>query len=486
LIYQPLGVDGVRVSQAGFGCYRVDVSVEEHRQALKQALEQGINLIDTSANYTDGGSEELVGVVLQEMIKEGQITREEVVIVSKVGYLQGQNYRVSQERKKEGRAFLDLVLYGQGLEHCIHPEFLEDQLTRSLARLQMETLDCYLLHNPEYYLGWAKNAGLSLESAREEYYRRIELAFRYLEEEVAKGRIRSYGISSNTFPASASDYQFTSLTRVWEIAESISSDHHFQVIQMPMNLYETGGATESNQRDGQTVLEFSRVKGLGVLINRPLNAFHRNQLIRLADVTLPAVAREEIGTIPALLQGLIEIETQLKTSLLPVCGLDEAERAQAEDKLSAGVLLQQHWRSFSSEEHWHDVQTQFLVPTVQGGIQLLLKQLDQSRSIGEWIETYVDQVNRVMQSISHFYQLKREENISAIKAQVSRADREWGEADTLSQMAIRALRSSEGITTVLVGMRRAAYVEDVVKELAQDVEVCDRKFSWLRMVDERS
>jgi aryl-alcohol dehydrogenase-like predicted oxidoreductase len=160
---------------------------------------EGINLIDTSSNYADGGSESLVGEVLENLIASGKRSREKIVVVSKVGYLQGQNYELSRERKQEGRPFPELVEYGEGLEHCIHPEFLKDQLNRSLERLKLKTLDFYLLHNPEYYLEWAQKNGHALEAARSEYYRRIRNAFEYLEEEVGRGRIRYYGISSNTF-----------------------------------------------------------------------------------------------------------------------------------------------------------------------------------------------------------------------------------------------------------------------------------------------
>ncbi len=44
-------------SICGFGGYRIDESVAEHNKALELALANGINLIDTSANYADGGSE---------------------------------------------------------------------------------------------------------------------------------------------------------------------------------------------------------------------------------------------------------------------------------------------------------------------------------------------------------------------------------------------------------------------------------------------
>jgi hypothetical protein len=102
LSYNPLSDTRLLVSQVGFGCYRVEKGIESHEIALRHALLNGINLIDTSANYGDGRSEELVGQVLQELVDGNQLTRKSVVVVSKAGYLQGQNLQIAQERKQEG------------------------------------------------------------------------------------------------------------------------------------------------------------------------------------------------------------------------------------------------------------------------------------------------------------------------------------------------------------------------------------------------
>ena len=54
------------ISQVGFGSYRVTLGNKTHEQALRQALQSGINLIDTSSNYGDGNAERLIGRVLGE------------------------------------------------------------------------------------------------------------------------------------------------------------------------------------------------------------------------------------------------------------------------------------------------------------------------------------------------------------------------------------------------------------------------------------
>ena len=93
-------------AQIGFGTYRIDMHTQEHYQALYKAIENGIKVIDTSSNYTDGESEQVVGNVITDLISEGKIKREDVTIITKGGYIQGQNYNLAQKRKESGKPFL--------------------------------------------------------------------------------------------------------------------------------------------------------------------------------------------------------------------------------------------------------------------------------------------------------------------------------------------------------------------------------------------
>ena len=70
--YGPLGRTGLAVCRLGFGGYRVNDETPVHRSALERALAGGVNLVDTSTNYTDGGSERLVGQVVGEAIRRGR------------------------------------------------------------------------------------------------------------------------------------------------------------------------------------------------------------------------------------------------------------------------------------------------------------------------------------------------------------------------------------------------------------------------------
>src|SRR5690606_22819253 len=86
LKYKILGKTNYTISICGFGSYRIDQGINRHKSALELALKNGINLIDTSANYTDGGSESLVGTVLNNLFSSGEMHRDELILVTKGGY----------------------------------------------------------------------------------------------------------------------------------------------------------------------------------------------------------------------------------------------------------------------------------------------------------------------------------------------------------------------------------------------------------------
>jgi hypothetical protein len=470
------------VSQAGFGCYRISAGVAHHEKALAMALTGGINLIDTSANYADGGSEILVGQVLAKLMGSGELSRNEIVVVSKVGYLQGQNYALSKERKQAGRPFPELVEYGEGLEHCIHPEFLQDQLNRSLERLNLESLDFYLLHNPEYYLEWAQKNNNPLEPARDEYYRRIRAAFEYLEEEVARGRIGYYGISSNTFPAAADQPGFTSLETVWQTAASLDSGHHFRLVQLPLNLMEPGAVLENNQSHGASVLQFAHQHKLGVLVNRPLNAFFGNQLFRLAEV--PDFELQSKDEIVRKIQFLSKSEKGLWMRILPKLDVPPGLRIRIKEQMAIGDTLKHHWLNLGTYERWRQVKSGNLLPRITGVMDFLKPHTEQHEDLADWMITHQEKIDEAFTAVASIYAEEAAHMVDRIRRALTAADQDWAEEGTLSQKALRAIRSTSGVTCTLIGMRREEYVADVLAELGRDANQSDRLESWLTMSSE--
>jgi len=480
--YVPLGSTGLMASQAGFGGYRITSGMNQHAEALTAAIRSGINLIDTSANYADGGSETLVGQVLEDLTARGDVQRRQLIVISKVGYLQGKNLTLSRQRKIEGRSFQELVEYDKNLEHCIHPEFIEDQLTRSLNRLKMETLDGYLLHNPEYYLGWAVKNGLSLDSARNEYYRRIRAAFEHLETEIEKGRIRSYGISSNTFPSPADDPEFTCIQTVWEIAESVAADHHFGLVQMPFNLLEPGAMLEVNQPGDQSALSLAAENVLGVLINRPLNAFAAGRLLRLAD--LPRTARMDTNMVIEKIRLLAKSETRFWKNILPNLDIPRGLKVRLKQQNEVSDSLKHYWKNFGSYENFRQMRKNMFWPRVQGVFEFLTSHAKENEELAQWLAYHPLRLEEAFEAVGSIYVEEAARILKLIRYAVNDADPDWKKQGALSQKAVRALRSTAGVSVVLVGMRQSAYVKDVLAELKRPIEQKDRQGSWARLMRE--
>ena len=89
---------------------------------------------------------------------------------------------------------------------------------------------------------------------------------------------------------------------MWTIAREVALEHHFAVAQLPANLFESGAMLTRNCVTGnRTALEFAQEHDLAVLVNRPLNAFYREQLIRLADtpVRSPSTITTRVSALPA-------------------------------------------------------------------------------------------------------------------------------------------------------------------------------------------
>ncbi|WP_407856817.1 aldo/keto reductase [Enterococcus hailinensis] len=131
--YTKLGNTGLDVSRIclgsmGFGdpknwIHKWVLEEEDSRPLIKKALELGINFFDTANVYSLGRSEEIVGKALKDYAK-----RDEIVLATKV-----------QQKMFEGPN-------GQGLSR----KAIMAQIDQSLARLQTDYVDLYIIHRWDY------------------------------------------------------------------------------------------------------------------------------------------------------------------------------------------------------------------------------------------------------------------------------------------------------------------------------------------------
>ncbi len=266
------------MAKFGFGTYRIADTNQSHIDSLIYAINNGIDLIDTSTNYFDGGSERAIAKALKSF---DESKKDDIKIVSKFGYIQGSLLKEFYENSNFFKnSNLKIVKYSNDCYHCISKDFVFEMLNRSLKRMELDCIDCYLIHNPEYFILDQINKGETDKNIiLDEMFDRIYESFVALEEEVKNGRIKSYGISSNSFSKNENEKDFLPYEGLIDIAKKAATKvgnkkHSFTTIQLPINILE---------KEGLKCSFWAKDNGLRVLANRPLNAFFNNKMYRLAQ-----------------------------------------------------------------------------------------------------------------------------------------------------------------------------------------------------------
>jgi hypothetical protein len=169
--------------------------------------------------------------------------------------------------------------------------------------LRRRVLDAVLLHNPEHY--FKREASEIVRRAS------IRLAFEVLEEQVAKGKIGCYGISSNAL----SEPNSMSIEEWVELARSVKANHSFCIVQFPFNLMESQAATISN---GESLIQKIHRLGLRSMGNRPLTSQGTEGPIRLANYGL-----EDLPICDRVYEDCVGfVQQQLTTTGIPHAPMD--------------------------------------------------------------------------------------------------------------------------------------------------------------------
>jgi aryl-alcohol dehydrogenase-like predicted oxidoreductase len=266
-------LQGLWISSIGIGTYLGEPTAAYdalYRETVAEALESGINVIDTAVNYRHQRSERAIAQALAEVISRGPVQRDEVIIATKGGFLSFDGSEPDDpsdyfQRTLVGPGFLRPEEVAAGCQ-AMSPKYLENQIEVSRQNLGVETLDIYYVHSPETQ---ASNV------AREEFDRRMRAAFAALEKAVGEGKIRIFGTATwNAYRVGQDSPEALSLTDLLRLAEEVGGkDHHFRAIQLPYNLAMPEALTARTQRvdgKGVPVLQVARAHGMLVFASASL------------------------------------------------------------------------------------------------------------------------------------------------------------------------------------------------------------------------
>ena len=266
-------VHNLTLSNVGIGTYLGNPDIETDKlveAAVKKSILGGINVIDSAINYRAQKAERSTGNAISQLINNNDISREEIFVSTKNGYVtndgdiqEGLMQYVMREYGKTGIVNEGDISPGY---HCMTLPYLNDQLERSLKNLGLECIDLMYLHN---------SVEGQTHLPREQFLRHLKAVFEFYEKKRKEGKIRFYGMATwECFRVTQENPMFLQLSEVMDLATEVGgTEHGFRFIQLPFNLaLDQAYMLKNHNVDGKTVsaLEAAQKFNLGVFTSVPL------------------------------------------------------------------------------------------------------------------------------------------------------------------------------------------------------------------------
>ena len=299
-----IGNTGIMVSAIGMGTNTISgqgtygVNDEaDGAAAVERAYELGVTFFDTAEGYSSGRSEEVLGRVLGN--------KPDVVICTKVG----------------GRA------------GAITPDRIRIAAESSLRRLRRETIDIYLLHNPET----SELTDPAIKDA--------------LEGLKTDGIVRSYGVSCQS--------------RNGVEQALVSIEHGYTSLQMNLNI--------TAQEIVDTVRPLAQERGVGILARVPLASGLLTGKYDASTVFSAEDGRSPTGVVP---------NTLIERALAMVPELVELAKAEGVPLSQAAIAWVLTHRGVSSVIPGAKNVTQVESNVAAGAVTLSEAFVDRARALG--------------------------------------------------------------------------------------------------------
>ncbi|KAJ6617541.1 NADP-dependent oxidoreductase domain-containing protein, partial [Mycena sp. CBHHK59/15] len=227
--YVRLGNSGLKVSKIILGCMSYGspewepwvLPMEEAIKHIKFAYDAGIQTFDTANVYSNGMSE----VVLGKAIKELQLPRDEIVVMTKVRGAVGKTTNVSAwELFKAGPDNIGYVN-----QHGLSRKHIFASVQDSLKRLQLDYIDVLQCHRFDYDTPIAETMEALHDVVKAGYVRYIGMSSCYAWQFHV---MQNYAITHNLTPFISMQNQYSLIYREEE-REMMPTLKHFGVGSIP-------------------------------------------------------------------------------------------------------------------------------------------------------------------------------------------------------------------------------------------------------------
>ena len=335
--------ENLHLSSLGMGTYLGQVSKEDDQaveNAVYQSVRSGaINVIDTAINYRAMKSEKSIGRALLRLVNEGIISRDQVFVSTKNGYITNDgDYPNIDVMEYMHRMYIQTeVITADDISsgyNVIKPSYLAKCIDKSLTNMHLSTIDLVYIHNA--FESWYQDV------SREQFMEMLAKAFEMYEKYRANNKIRYYGMATWTcFRVPSESPEYLSLEQAVKCAEGVGGkDHGFKFIQLPYNLAYSEALLLRNQsvqsEENLTILQAAAKLNIGIFTSIPLfqGRLFRSQIPNYGNATDPvAKLLQIIRSSSSVIAPLIgqkrpeHVEENLKVANMPP--LSEKEFQQA-------------------------------------------------------------------------------------------------------------------------------------------------------------
>eukprot|EP01080_Neovahlkampfia_damariscottae_P010449 gene10449-2971_t len=418
------------ISPIGYSGYSLNLSEPEHQFSLQYAIQGGCNIIDTSPNYSDGESEHLIGIVVNGMIKDEIIKRNEVIISTKVGFYNSNEGEEDEIIKKYKMKQISSNTY-----HSLSLEYISYSIKESLKRLNVSCIDILFLQ------------------LNEENDENLNEIFNFLENEIKNERIQYYGISFNKY----------NYSKISKIISNVQKDH-FKFLQLPFNLIENESLND---------LEKFKEKGFNILTNRPF--YSSNETIPILKLNLDEEfnennLNEENENFNEFLE---EFKKVTKEALEVELNFDQFSKNYSTNELPLTSnfqwiqILNSNLNKIKNISMFKNI-LEFEVHPKLNDTYYKLCDLKDEKFLS-WFSTYRFYLNQYFSVLMKLFEKKHLIEMIELNLKLNKSNKKFEEIKGgLTNKLIHYYTSIKEIDTILIGMNKKKYVKDIILNLKND------------------
>lgn len=322
--------DDLFLSSIGIGTYLGEMTGEDDKaveNAVYESVRSGaVNVIDTAINYRAMRSEKSIGRGLSRLINDGIISRDQVFICTKNGYITNDgDYPAIDVMGYVQKMYIATgIIKSEDISsgyNVLNPAYIERCIDKSLLNMHLGTIDLVYVHNA--FESWCQDV------SKEEFMQLLAKVFEIYEKYRSNNKIRYYGMATWTcFRVLPGNKEYLSLEEVVRLAEGIGGkDHGFRFIQLPYNLAYSEALLLKNQTIGAeknlNILEAATRMNIGIFTSIPL---FQGRLLR---ASIP-----DYGGLSDQIAKLIQIIRSSPSVIAPLIGQKKPEHVEQNLKIS--------------------------------------------------------------------------------------------------------------------------------------------------------